>query len=242
MGLILSIKQKKLSIRGFIAVKRTWIIISAFVMIILYLLIYQPKDSPGEIIIDKNEYGMVIREGPFGDPKSPDKIAYIVGVHPQESQAHEAIVKAIKNENKSLKKCYYIYRINVTKNPSDYNEGRLNGQLLAREYVVPDIERMSIKLVIDVHSHRGSYKEYRFLFVPYPSDKTLRIANMIKDKADWLTIYEPPNPTSPEYLTIPLIKKGIPSIIYETYTYEPPAQTFKQAMEIVSIIDSLPLT
>lgn len=220
--------------------EKAWIFLLMFIVAVTSSFIFY-RPSPKSVIIGENEYGGVIREGPFGDPNSPDKIAYIIGVHPQESQAHEAIVKAIKNENKSLKKCYYIYEVNVTKNPSDYEEGRLNGQLLAREYIVPDIEKMSIKLVIDVHSHRGGYEEYRFLFVPHPSDKTLRIANMIRDKVDWLTVYDPPNPTSPEYVTIPLIKKGVPAIIYETYAYEPPEQTFRQAMEVVSIIDSLPL-
>ncbi|BDH79435.1 MAG TPA: hypothetical protein GXX31_01475 [Methanothermobacter sp.] len=215
------------------------LILTLIIVTILSLLIYQPNGKVSEIIIGKNEYGEVIREGPFGDPNSPDRVAYIVGVHPHESQAHEAIIKAIRQEDKSLKKCYYIYKVNVTRNPNDYEEGRLNGQLLAREYVIPDIERMSIKLVIDVHSNVGRYDERRFLFIPYPSDKTRKIANMITDRIGWLQLYEPPNPTSPEYVTIPLIKRGIPAIVYETYAYETPEQTFKQAKELILVIDSL---
>lgn len=115
----------------------------------------------------------------------------------------------------------------------------MNGQLLAKDYVIPDIERMSIKLVIDVHSNVGHYNERRFLFVPYPSDETRRIANMITDRIGWLTLYEPPNPTSPRYVTIPLIRRGIPAIVYETYTYETPEETFKQALELILVIDSL---
>lgn len=220
--------------------KKTWILILTFIMAcILSLLIYQPNGRAGEIIIGENGYGKVTREGPFGDSNSPDRVAYIVGVHPQESQAHEAIIKAMRIEDKSLKKCYYIYRVNVTKNPEEYEEGRLNGQLLARKYVVPDIERMSIKLVIDVHSNVGHYEERRFLFIPYHSDETRRIANIIDNRIDWLTLYEPQNPTSPEYVTIPLTKRGIPAIIYETYTYETPEQTFKQAVELILVIDGL---
>ena len=220
---------------------KAWILILTFIIagVLSFLIFYQPSEKAGEIIIGENEYGKVIREGPFGDPNSPDRIAYIVGVHPQESQAHEAITKAMMREDKSLRKCYYIYRVNVTKNPEDYEEGRLNGQLLAREYVVPDIERMSIKLVVDVHSNVGHYEERRFLFVPYHSDETRRIANIIDDRIGWLKVYEPPNPTSPEYVTIPLIKRGIPAIVYETCTYETPEQTFKQAMELVLVIDGL---
>jgi len=36
-----------------------------------------------------------------------------------------------------------------------------------------------------------------------------------------------------------LIKEGIPSMLYETHTYEPYAQSKKQANEKVSIINKL---
>jgi len=63
------------------------LILTLIIVTILSLLIYQPNGKVSEIIIGKNEYGEVIREGPFGDPNSPDRVAYIVGVHPHESQA-----------------------------------------------------------------------------------------------------------------------------------------------------------
>jgi len=93
--------------------------------------------------------------------------------------------------------------------------------------------------VIDVHSNRGTYAVERFLFVPCDSTKANLIANMIKNKTNWLTIYTPPTSTSAEYVTIPLNKASIPSIIYETYAFEPYAQTLEQALQIVSIVDTL---
>jgi len=191
------------------------------------------------VVLGRTDYGVVIREGPYGDSSSPNKVVYIVGVHPLESQAHNGMVEAIKTLNDSLRKCYYIYRVNVTKDAYDYEKGRVYGELLANQYAVPDIKRISPKLVIDVHSNRGNYAVKRFLFVPYNSTEANRIANMIKNGTNWLTIYTPPSSSSATYVTIPLIKAGIPSIIYETYTYEPYNQTLKQALQITSIIDSL---
>ncbi|MEM4526114.1 MAG: pseudomurein-binding repeat-containing protein [Methanothermobacter sp.] len=193
------------------------------------------------IVIGRTTYGAVVREGPYGNRNSPDKVVFIVGVHPLESQSHNAVIEAIRILNRSLNKCYYIYRVNVTMDASDYEKGRLNGELLANQYVVPDVKKMLPKLVIDVHSNRGNYFVKKFLFVPYNSTEANRIANMIKDKASWLTIYAPPTSTSAASVTIPLMKAGIPSIIYETYAYEPYIQTFQQATQIVSIIDSLVL-
>lgn len=191
------------------------------------------------VVLGQTEFGTVTREGPYGNPNSPNRIVYIVGVHPLEYQAHNAIFETIKNQNKSLENCYYIYQIEVTQDKDNYNKGRANGQSLANTIAVPDIEKMSIKLVIDVHSNEGNYQEKRFLFIPMDSEKSEKIAGEIKNQTNWLTIYSPPNPTSPSYITIPLIKSGIPSMIYETYTYESINQTQKQAQEITSIVDNL---
>jgi len=155
------------------------------------------------VVIGRTTYGLVVREGPYGNPTSPDKVVFIVGVHPLESQSHNAIIEAIRALNGSLNKCYYIYRVNVTKDASDYEKGRINGELLANQYVVPEVKRMLPRLVIDAHSNRGTYPAKRFLFVPYNSTEAKRIANMIKDKASWLTIYNPPTSTSATYVTIP---------------------------------------
>ncbi len=193
------------------------------------------------VVLGETEYGNVIREGPYGNASSPNRVAYIVGVHPLEYNSHNAITGAVISQNKSLKKCYYIYRVNVTQNKDDYEKGRSNGQSLANKYVVPDIKNMNMDLVIDVHSNEGNYQFTRFLFIPKQSEKAEKAAYTLKNQINWLTVYTPPEPTSPAYVTIPLIDAGIPSMIYETYTYEPYNQTLKQAHEIVPLIDKLDL-
>jgi hypothetical protein len=93
----------------------------------------------------------------------------------------------------------------------------VNDQSLANKYAVHDMKNMSIKLVIDVHSNEGNYPKTRFLFIPMTSEKAENIALIIKNQTNWLTIYSAPEPTSPPYVIIPLIKSGVPSMIYETY-------------------------
>nr|WP_319374032.1 hypothetical protein [uncultured Methanobacterium sp.] len=191
------------------------------------------------VVLGQTGYGTVTREGPYGNTSSPNRIAYIVGVHPLEYQAHNAMVESVKNQNKSLKNCYYIYRVNVTQDADDYDKGRANGQALAYNYVVPDVKNSSIDLAVDVHSNEGNYQERWFFFVPGQSEKAESIAYTIKNGTNWLTVYSPPNPTSPAYVTLPLIQAGVPAIIYETYTYESVQQTQKHADEIVSLVDQL---
>ena len=193
------------------------------------------------VVLGKTDYGTVIREGPYGNVSSKNRIIYIIGVHPLEYQAHQTIKESLISENNSLKNCYYIYQVNVTRDADNYEKGRANGEKLANQYAVPNIKNMSVDLVIDVHSNEanGGYQEIRFLYIPLKSEKAEKVALEIKNQINWLTIYSPPNPTSPAYVTIPLTKSGIPSMLYETYTYQSYNQTKKESQELVTVVDKI---
>jgi hypothetical protein len=195
-------------------------------------------------ILGSTDYGYVVRGGPYGNKSSQVNVAYIVGVHPIEYDSHKAILLAMISRENSLKYNYYIYMIKVTRNASDYNEGRINGQLLAYNYVLPDIINKNMSLVVDVHSNRGFYKETRFISVPVNDKISESIAFQIINKVAWLVFYHPPTengPTSGPYVTIPLIKSGIPAFVYETYMYEPYETTIKHADDFINAVDQLSL-
>lgn len=204
----------------------------------------EPVIAPYTTALGSADYGNVVKEGPYGNASSTVKIAYIVGVHPLEDSAHRAALKAIKNNGKSLKYCYYIYIVNVTQDAEYYEAGRMNGQILASNYVLPDIEKDNFQLVIDVHSNRGSadlYDESWFLNVPFESEKTLKLTREIMAKIPGLAYYDPPEPTSPYFITIPLLKEGVPTIIYEEYVYDIPENKEEHAKKLLWAIESLDL-
>ena len=201
---------------------------------------FKPLESP--VILGSTDYGYVERGGPYGNIRSPVKIAYITGVHPLESNAHRAIIETVLTYPDSLKYCYYVYRVVVTRDASDYNNGRINGQNLAYNYVVPDIKSHKFNLAVDVHSNRGVYKYERFVDVPVDDNISRGYAFTIADKISWLKFYVPPaenGPTSGPYVTIPLINSGIPTFVYETYMYEPYNTTLRHAEEFVGNIDKM---
>ncbi|MFA0833174.1 MAG: hypothetical protein ACC609_04120 [Methanobacterium formicicum] len=189
------------------------------------------------------DHGFVVRYGPYGNINSPVKVAYVVGVHPMEIQAHQAMMTEITSDQ-SLKHCYYIYQITVTKNRDDYTQGRINGQELARDYAVPDIKKGKYNMVVDVHSTKGDYPETRFISVPSDDARSLLLAHLIVQKIPWLVFYVPPfdgGPTSGPYVTIPIIQSGTPAMVYETYTYAPFNETLEHAMEFARVVDGLSL-
>ncbi len=203
---------------------------------------FEPQSYP--TILCSTDYGYVLRGGPYGNRNSDVKVAYIVGVHPMEFNSHLAIFEVMLNRENSLKYCYYIYIVKVTRNAQDYNDGRINGQLLTYEYAVPDIMAKKFSLVVDVHSNRGYYKEKQFLAVPVNDKISESIAFQIINKISWLGFYIPPaekGPTSGPYVTIPLIKSGIPALVYETYMYEPYETTLEHANDLIDAVDKLSL-
>ncbi len=203
------------------------------------------NSDTNESILGSNDKGTVELIGPFGNTNSNVKIAYIIGVHPLESTAHQTLYDSIKEKNSSLKYCYYIYKINVTKNPNDDSEGRMNGQLLANEFIVPDVTKKDYNLVVDVHSNQGTnggnYKETNFIFAPNNNTKSKTIAETLISNIPGLVYYFPESQTSPSFVTIPIIESGTPAIIYETYRYEPLETTQKYINELISQVDKLNL-
>ncbi len=58
----------------------------------------------------------------------------------------------------------------------------------------------------------------------------------------WLVFYVPPldgGPTSGPYVTIPLIRSGTPTMVFENYRYQPFNETLIQAHDFVQVVDNL---
>ena len=193
------------------------------------------------ILIGENDLGSVYIHGPFGDESSDVKIAYVIGMHPLESKSHRALFDELISRN-DLKHCYFLYNIHV-KNPDSETEGRLEGQLLAREFIKDDIIEKNYDLFLDIHSNRGprgpgDYKITNFVFAPGFDDDSTGYVNFIIDSVDELVYYAPEFRSSPPFITEPTAKAGIPTIVYECYTYEPMDVTRNLASKLVNCIDN----
>jgi len=209
--------------------------------------------TPAKVVINpynqslgSESYGDVVKEGPYGNTSSPVKIAVIVGVHPWEVYSHVMAIKSIRYSTKSFKYCYYIYRVNVYNGvDSDYETGRMEGQLLASKYVVSDIKNQNYSFAIDIHSNKGSKDYYDvdwFLNVPTDDSQSTKLASEIESKVPGLASYDPPDATSPQYVTIPIINSGIPAVIYESYEYDPTSLEQSRMDQVLKAVDKLPLS
>ena len=198
------------------------------------------SDEYDSILLGENELGTVHLHGPFG--KSDIKIAYLIGMHPMESKAHRGLFETILNA-KDLNYEYYIYNINVFNIDND-TEGRMNGQLLAQEFVAPHIINEKYNLFLDIHSNKGlngpgTYEKTNFVFAPNFDDESSRFMNEILEDIQELVYYAPEYRTSPPYITLPVAQSGIPTIVYETYSYEDMDVTYELSRKLVECVDHL---
>ncbi len=222
------------------------ILILFIVLLIPIYNVYSAEEPPltqpiTQEVIGNEPYGNVVKEGPYGNFSSPVKVAYVLGEHPREWVAHKAVAEDVKENSDSLKYCYYLYYINVTTYANDYSKGRMNGQLLANEYVVPDIVSEDFRLAVDIHGTDGEYSKKVFLFTPIQEGTSLEIAYNLTNTLNGVPYYYPPNPTSPTYTTIPLIKQGVPAIVYESFKDLPYDLVKKHDKEFVLGVDNLHL-
>ena len=193
-------------------------------------------------LLGENDLGSVYIHGPFGNENSGVKIAYVIGMHPLESKSHRALFEELTARN-DLNYSYYLYNIHVN-NPDSESEGRLEGQLLAQEFIKDDIINKKYDLFLDIHSNRGlrgpgEYEITNFVFAPGFDDKSTRYVNDIIDAVDEMVYYAPEHRTSPPFITEPTAEAGIATIVYECYTYEAMDVTRLLSSKLVSCIDNL---
>lgn len=194
------------------------------------------------ILLGENDLGSVHLHGPFGDASSEIRIAYVIGMHPLESKSHRALFDELTSRD-DLKYCYYLYNINVTDKDSE-TEGRLEGQLLAQEFIRDDIISKGYDLFLDIHSNRGSrgpgeYKITNFLFAPGFDEKSSAFMNVIIDSIDEIVYYAPEFRSSPPYITEPTAEAGIPTLVYECYSYEKFDFSCDLASKLIDVVDNL---
>lgn len=188
--------------------------------------------------------GSVHLHGPYGNRESKIKIAYNIGMHPLESKSHRALFETILSKSDELNYQYYIYNINVSGPLDEKTEGRMDGQLLAQEFVAPHIIDNDYDFFVDIHSNKGQrgpgkYEKTNFIFAPGFDEKSSQYMNILLDSIKELCYYAPEYRTSPEYITIPVVNSGIPTIVYETFSYESMTKTYELAFLLVENVDEL---
>ena len=93
-----------------------------------------------------------VEVGISGNANASKCIAIITGIHPRETLSIDPEIKAAKEFGNDDVKIIH-YKVTVTENPTDYDNGRANGEALVHDYVNPDVTSSDADAVIISHSH-----------------------------------------------------------------------------------------
>lgn len=196
-------------------------------------------------IIGNNSNGTVYKIV-CGNNSSTDTAIVILGVHSLESGIHNATNESIMNFTKdnTLNKKFIVYFIKLNfkdsgMNISDYNTNRHMGELLANDYVLPDIEKYDPYIIVDVHEMESYWDIQRYVgVVDNKSTVTMEYANEISVNSTY-PIYPIRGGTSPDWVTKPLAKKGYNVILFETAQTDTQQNKTLTAIDLVRTIDKL---
>ena len=196
-------------------------------------------------IIGNNSNGTVYKIT-CGNNSSEDTAIVILGVHSLESGIHNATNESIMNFTKdnTLNKKFIVYFIKLNfkdsgMNISDYTTNRHMGELLANEYVLPDIEKYDPYIIVDAHEMENYWDIQRYVgVIDNESDVTMEYANEISDNLSY-PIYPIRGGTSPDWVTKPLAKKGHNVILFETAQADTQYNKTLTAIDLVRTIDKL---
>lgn len=198
---------------------KTKIIIILFI-IILFGAFYIITHSYNEIeytTLANTSIGTV-EKGISGNENATKCIALITGIHPRETLSIDPEIQAAKEfGNDDVK--IINYKVTVTQNPEDYNDGRANGESLVHDYVNPDVTSSDADAVIISHSHNPTYGEGFYLATPEMDSASVNIARNIEKTSDFnycpVTGNETYKSTSAVLVSKPIAQAGYPTFVYE---------------------------
>ena len=159
-----------------------------------------------------------VEVGVSGNVNATKSIALITGIHPRETLSVDPEIEAAKQFGNDDVKIVH-YKVTVTQNPEDYEQGRANGESLVHDYVNPHIMLSDADAVIISHSHNPDYGEGFYLATPAMDDASVGIARNIESSSDFnyypVTGNESYRSTSAELVSKPIAEAGYPTFVYE---------------------------
>lgn len=159
-----------------------------------------------------------VEVGIAGNENASTCIALITGIHPRETLSIGPEIQAAREYGNDDVKIVN-YKVTVTENAEDYEQGRANGESLVHDYVNPEVTASDADAVIISHSHNPEYGEGFYLATPEMDDSSVAIAEKISQSSDFnyypVTGNETYKSTSAVLVSKPIAQAGYPTFVYE---------------------------
>ena len=199
---------------------KTKIILIVAIIAVLGVFIYFENPHVNDIsytTLANTSIGTV-EVGISGNENASKCIALITGIHPRETLSIDPEIQAAAEYGNDDVKIIN-YKVTVTQNPEDYDEGRANGESLVHDYVNPSVTASDADAVIISHSHNPDYGVGFYLATPEMDSASVSIAQKISNLSDFnyypVTGNETYKSTSAVLVSKPIAQAGYPTFVYE---------------------------
>ncbi|CDG65142.1 MAG: hypothetical protein PWQ15_649 [Methanobacterium sp.] len=173
------------------------------------------------------------------DTSNKKTVAVITGMHPREKLSIRTASDVVNHYNLSSNQAIVHYIVNVTNNPENYFTSRENGEGLVSQYVIDDIKKSNIDLVIICHDHAPGYGRGYFIATPKMDSPSVAIGEYVEQKLPEFTYYRSSTNARHGSSTItvsnPLASAGIRTLVYEMPEWAFYDQAYEETKKLLSI-------
>lgn len=199
--------------------KKRHILVLVLILIIVACGAFIVFASGDGEIIGENELGSVDRVNLTHSSDPQVKIGIVSGMHSREKLHQFAIPMACWLFTLNHDADVINYRVNVTKDPEDFNQGRANGESLVHDYVVSDVNKSDLDLVIIGHDHEDGYGEGYYIATPTMDDSSVELAEIVTSEIGFNHYTRnksaPTQSTSILEVDTPIVDTGSRVFVYE---------------------------
>lgn len=166
-----------------------------------------------------------VEVGISGNVNATKCIALITGIHPRETLSIGPEIESAKQFGNDDVKIIH-YKVTVTQNPQNYEEGRANGENLVHDYVNPHVTQSDADAVIISHSHNPNYGSGFYIATPEMDPPSVNIAQNIEKSSDF-NYYPVTGNETYKSISAVLVSKPIAQAGYPTFVYEIPEDVWE---------------
>ena len=165
-------------------------------------------------------------------------IAIITGMHPREKLSIKTVKDVIGQYSLSANNKIIHYKVNVTSNPNNYYVGRTSGEGLVSSYIIPDIKKSNVDLVIICHDHAPGYGKGYYVATPKMDSPSVAMGEKIEKNLAEFTYYRATayseHGSSTFSVSYPLAKAGIRTLVYEMPEWATYTQAYQESKKLIA--------
>jgi hypothetical protein len=163
-------------------------------------------------------------------------IAVITGMHPREKLSIRTVKDVVNQYHLSSNQEIIYYAVNVTDNPDNYVTGRSNGEGLVSQYIIPDIKKSGVDLVVICHDHGPGYGKGYYVATPKMDSPSVAIGELVDKNLPEFTYYRSSanseHGSSTLTVSYPLANAGIRTVVYEMPEWASYSQAYQETKKL----------